>query len=32
MAAIARYAVPTSLELEDRTERLTRLFRLTGSP
>ena len=27
----ARYAVPTSLELEDRAERLTRLFRLVGA-
>lgn len=30
--AIARYEVPTSLELEDRTTRLTRVLRVTGAP
>ncbi|MBV8615738.1 MAG: methyltransferase, partial [Acetobacteraceae bacterium] len=28
LAAFARYAVPTTLELEDRTERLVTLYRL----
>ncbi len=30
--AIAEYAVPTSLELEDRPQRLTRVYRLTAAP
>ncbi len=29
---IARYDVPTSLELEDRTTRMTRVLRVTGAP
>ncbi len=32
LTPIATYDVPTSLELEDRTLRPTRLFRLSGSP
>jgi len=31
MAVLGEYLVPTSLELEDRTMRMTRLFRLEAS-
>lgn len=30
LTAFAEYCVPTTLELEDRTERVVRLFRMTG--